>query len=190
MGDRPKMTDAEAKEVLRRMGTDLTHRDRLRLHLRDDEETWHAPLMEDVLDEMDDLYFAARHYRERAERAEQELRCIRGWVESDWALDCADRPTARAVIAMYAKLNGDARQAEQERDDYRDGAAAEAHEGDRARQEAAELRAEVERLTAALAHAVEQIAQAAIDCQATEEIAAVLQAQVVGLTSRLDADHA
>ena len=135
------------------------------------------------------LVQAARHYRERAERAEQELRCIRGWVESDWALDCADRPTARAVIAMYAQLNGDARQAEQERDDYRDGAAAEAHEGDRARQEAAELRAEVERLTAALAHAVEQIAQAAIDCQATEEIAAVLQAQVVGLTSRLDADE-
>ncbi|MBC8425114.1 hypothetical protein H8E07_13405 [bacterium] len=122
------------------------------------------------------LYDAAHHYRERAERAEQELRCIRGWVESDWALDCADRPTARAVIAMYAKLNGDARQAEQERDDYRDGAAAGAHE--------------VERLTAALAHAVEQIAQAIIDRQAAEEIAAVLQAQVVGLTSRLDADHA
>lgn len=46
------------------------------------------------------------------ERAENELLCIRGWVENDWALDCANRPTAKAVLAMYAKLNDDARRAE------------------------------------------------------------------------------
>ena len=48
----------------------------------------------------------------RAEKAELELLCIRGWVEDDWAINCTERPTARAVVAMYAKLNSDARQAE------------------------------------------------------------------------------
>ncbi len=46
--------------------------------------------------------------------------------------------------------------------------------------------AEIDRLRAELARAADQIAQAIIDRQATEDIAAVLQAQVVGLTAKVE----
>ena len=54
-------TDA-LRAVLARLDGDLTHRDRLRLHLadtgEDDRGAWNSPLMQDVLGEMDDMYAA------------------------------------------------------------------------------------------------------------------------------------
>ena len=54
-------TDA-LRAVLARLDGDLTHRDRLRLHLadtgEDDRGAWNSPLMQDALGEMDDMYAA------------------------------------------------------------------------------------------------------------------------------------
>jgi len=130
------MTAEQAAEVLVYHRADLTSIDRLRLHLRDNEETWEAPLMEDVLGEADDLSHAATHYRERAEKAEEALAESRREVgrlsvldrdvdrltkHIEWShgqTDAAEEALA-AAEAEVAVLRGRLGEAEAEREKYR-----------------------------------------------------------------------
>ena len=117
------------------IATDIGHAERILFDRRTADGEWSEdtdPVLCDLVDNLCDTLRSAREALEaqpppadagllasanrelmgRLEEAEQELLCIRGWVEDDWALNCTERPAARAVVAMYAKLNGDARRAE------------------------------------------------------------------------------
>ncbi|MFH1567384.1 MAG: hypothetical protein ABIL09_05230 [Gemmatimonadota bacterium] len=161
------MTDALAtlRAVLDRLDGDLTHRDRLRLHLAgpdDDDWTWPAPLMQDVLGEMDDMYAALTQAVEALEAqpppADAELlasanRALMGRLEEAErelaAVDAALVTLERRFFGSGAWATVTVTRAEAIRE-WREAAGAEAAEGDRLQHALSESRAEIARLQAAL----------------------------------------
>jgi len=108
------MTTEQIDEVERYHREDLTHRDRLRLHLAEDEQgddwDWERPLDEDLLSEMDTLAHALASARERLEEreADMHLRIRQGYDKTaadTWREHCAEITTrAEAAERRVAEL--------------------------------------------------------------------------------------
>jgi hypothetical protein len=108
------MTTEQIDEVERYHALDLTHRDRLRLHLAEDEQgddwDWERPLDEDLLSEMDTLAHALASAWERLEEreADMHLRIRQGYDKTaadTWREHCAEITTrAEAAERRVAEL--------------------------------------------------------------------------------------